>query len=286
MHMTPDQTRNSFSDNVTAFFGVNEKDSIASYLREIGLPQPGRYSYFPTREGGFIIPVKRYGVTIRLTHKDAADQFADKCGFTLQSLGQETFGSMNVRVLPSINANIDKKDKEHVFNLIASEGYKDNDMLPFNGGYLPLKTEKFPRGIPAYFDLDAIGLEFGADDLDNLHLAIVGAGGALSTQFAEKAQKLLFGDLQDNYTKMRSGAITPAAFWESCEDALNKGTLDNNWEKTTHKQMMILTSQTYDRDIKRLKICQKPQADTNSPPDQKPQNAGAAVIRHHMNNMF
>lgn len=221
-----------FYDTILDIAGQDEYDQLMELFIRLRLPAPDDSEFIVTSDGGVLIPVTRYGVTIRVT--EMSKFHAESCGHMLDPLGSEEIGCLRFDINPGVALGVTYEDNDRAIQRCEDEGYYDEDAERRNVGYLPVFEgfsflhKMFPNGVPIYFDpevfLDPEGLA------DNFRLATMGAGGQLPTHDVKLLQEQIFGPLKQLYKRFQSGEIEPYDFWRECVHAKREGVLVSGWD--------------------------------------------------------
>jgi len=225
----------------------------------LNLPVPDTGTFFRTRDHGFLIPITRYGVTVRITKRKRIT--ADQCGHVLTPIAKDVFyngkaltprllsntpsealqrlthgrRALDFRINPGLQLGVTKQDASHAIARCIRDGYVNTDGKVFNAGYLPTTSHLFPDGVPVFFDPDAFYLLWKR--IRSVHSLIVGRERIdTNTYNANLIQNNLFQNLRTHYERVSKGTVDASTFWHACQNAVQSKLLVAGWKNSTEER--------------------------------------------------
>ena len=139
---------------------LNEGAKTVEYLiNSLNLPIPQTRDQFFEGKEGILLFAEEYGMVVRLETATAqVTEQVNQSPFILPALVQFAHGNMNLEVCPSVETPVTGRAAFWLADRLKEDGLMmDGDELdPRNCGYLPIKTDEWPDGIPIVLDRSSI----------------------------------------------------------------------------------------------------------------------------------
>lgn len=115
-----------------------------------------------------LLLLSRYGTTVRIGPKETSDLYdpsiqtkdykmADiRHPAVLQPVAAFDWEHLRVEILPGIKVKYDPAAVKSLESLLAEDGYIFADPRPYNIGFLNMKTDKYPGGLPVVLDRNSV----------------------------------------------------------------------------------------------------------------------------------
>lgn len=130
--------------------GAPVRKAVTHFFEAMDMPMPENGEFTRTSDKGFLVFLNDAGCILRgttrknLRHYDAQNM--------LRPLFTRRYEGINISLYPGLRSPISIRDLRKLSSQLTKEGYVFWDFKPDNGGYLPISTPKFPRGIPVLID--------------------------------------------------------------------------------------------------------------------------------------
>lgn len=239
----------------SAGLGGDTLQKVADVLTALNLPVPEDGSAFMKANRGALLFSNYYGVTIRIeesfplleTQTDAPISRLPDYPLMLQPVARFDAGLAVVEVCPGTNLANDRFYADTLWRLMFEGGLDFFDDGIHNVGLLPVKTPKYPRGVPVVIDrLSVLVLTEKSDRV----------GKALKSIGCKEDPQKIYAPLRKAFMKSqkKDKTLNPAGvkkFWRLCRKFREQGKLVDGWNQNRYDRYKLYeprkAAKAYDR---------------------------------------
>lgn len=231
--------KSDLEGELTKKWGAANTREVVSVFSKLDIPLPQQGEFIVGRKG-FLVFLSRYGVTLRIEDKN---DIHVPHPLMLKPIGTLETRKSHIEICPGTRLGVEYEDRRKLMDILKVDGVKMDDDTEFNYGYLPIKTEEFPRGVPVVLDRGALrlewnkesGLEGAASRRDIRAMKRIYAKLEAEWQNSPYAsmQSELYGELITKFKQWSHSGVAAKtdainSFWSACE-ASKQSLLDDGW---------------------------------------------------------
>jgi hypothetical protein len=207
------------------------------YFRKVGLPPPKDSIEFLRGETGVLAFLNEYGLVIRIEasctkwQTEYPDRIDDN-PWIIKPLASIDAGEAVIEICPGIHQSESKEQNEELRALLDEQNIYFWDYKFSNIGRQPIKTVRFPEGVPVVVDRLATrrlteGLKPISDALQ-----------VLKDEVAEEQRKF-YEPLRHAFTEGWTNPKKMGQFWALCRNYVQEGKLVAGWNERQPKEAVL-----------------------------------------------
>ncbi|MCE9506992.1 MAG: hypothetical protein K8R48_01575 [Alphaproteobacteria bacterium] len=216
-------------------FDQNTAQKVAESFQKLGLPLPQDEKEFLMGTEGGLVFLNRYGMVIRIENSDSArspfkaDRINDS-PWILQPLASIDAGKAIIELCPGCHFNDNSGDTAYLHDALLKEGHAFWDGGLDNVGLLPVKTPRFPEGIPIV--IDRLAVRKLTESIDGVRLALLNIEiNDDEIREAAEAQERLYAPLRRAFDEGWLDKGKMPRFWALCRECVQEGKLVAGWNE-------------------------------------------------------
>lgn len=223
--------------------GGETLQDVAKVLASLRLPVPDHENEFLKANRGAILFSNYYGVTVRIEEKVPLLETYDNAMIVrlpdyplmIQPIARMDAGHAVIEICPGTNLANDRFYADHVWRVMFEGGLDFFDDGIHNVGLLPVKTKKYPEGIPVVIDrLSVLVLTERSDRVKQ----------ALKTIGCKEDPQNIYAPLRKAFKKAsgKDNAANPKkinSFWQQCRKFKRQGKLIAGWNQDRYDRFKL-----------------------------------------------
>lgn len=216
------------------FDAATARDVLGTFAR-VGLPAPQKEDEFLAGTEGSLLFLNRYGVVIRIEHKDTQNSPSgfssdriDDSPWVLRPLASIDAGKAVFEICPGTHTSDDEMEALYLKEMAKSDGVNFWDAGAQNIGRIPVSTPLMPQGIHVVIDRGAVNLL--SEATNPIRHALAGEF-AVQTKAAHEAVESFYGGLTRRFGDCWSGGRPMRDFWNLCAKYAAAGKLVAGWNE-------------------------------------------------------
>ena len=225
---------------LTGKFGRETAVKIVESFQKLNLPAPQNKEEFLVGTEGCLVLLNRYGLVMRIEIADLeesdwpAERINDS-GWIVQPVASFDAGKATIEICPGLDFERDKQQRWFLQEQLQNESinFWDSEGVD-NIGRLPVKTPRFPEGVPVVIDRLAVvrlsrSIEPVREELK------------VHAREAAEAQKNLYAPLRRAFAAAWEGTGKMESFWSLCQFYVGENKLVAGWNEAkdgdSHKSL-------------------------------------------------
>lgn len=241
-------------------FDEDTADRVVDAFHRMKLPPPQTDDEFLHGTKGALVFLNAYGMVIRIEQADPAKGLfkADRINdspWMLQPLASLDAGKVIIELCPGCHCSDNSWDVAYLHDALLKQGHAFWDQGLANVGLLPVKTPRFPEGIPIV--IDRLAVKKLTESTEAIRQAIAGIEvGNDEIQEAAEAQERLYAPLRLAFDEAWADGSKMPQFWNLCQEYVREGKLVAGWNHpegmdTPEKALMVVkTAAGYEKRLK------------------------------------
>jgi hypothetical protein len=231
-------------------FDEDTARDVLKAFKQMGLPAPEKSAEFVEGTDGGLLFLNRYGLVIRIepeeTKNSTSHRIYDRVNdspWVLNPLASIPAGQAVIEICPGCEIENDEEKGCGLLNeKLEKQGLSMDDWSSGNTGFIPVKTLRFPEGIPVVIDRGAVR---------RLTESIAPVKTAMDEEAREAtaAIEMLYGPLRQSFNEAWPDPQKMGEFWRLCRSYERDGRLVAGWNKAKQEyktSMATWTAKAYE----------------------------------------
>ena len=229
--------KTDFVGHLRSKFDVITTLNILDEFQKMGLPLPQGKEEFLSGLEGVLVFLNKYGLVIRLEvanfrrmpKLDSSKTYynpdrIDDNAWILKPLASLKVGMAVIEICPGCHQETKIANNEYLRKKLEKQGLEFWDYKLSNVGRVPVKTVRFPEGIPVVIDRGALNRL--TDSIKPVRELLV-----LADQEAAEAQESLYAPLRQAFDDAWPDTVKMKQFWKLCRSYVREGKLVAGWNE-------------------------------------------------------
>ena len=209
---------NPFCEDLEKTFGQRKAERVLHWLQTWKIPVPEDKKEYVHLDGedGFLLFMHDFGCVLKIEN---AENYGDHLNhpLVLQPIGFDQVDDIRIEINPGILTGAGYTECETLSDDLEKDRITFWDVKPANIGFLPVKSEEHPRGIPVVLDSTAVKAKRDYKPYEGEHI-----------------QDRLYGHLREAFQNVLRSPLPQKEnverFWQDMAAAKEEKTLIPGWQ--------------------------------------------------------
>ena len=213
-------------------FDDNTAREVLEIFKKIGLPAPADGKEFLRGSEGALIFLNPYGLVMRIEYRNTEtahtaypfDRINDS-PWIIQPLASIDAGKATIEIIPGVRFEEKETNSDYLVCKLREQSVNFWDAGRPNTGRVPMKTPKFPDGIPVV--IDRLAVRKLSESVAPLKRALETA----EAKEAAEAEEKLYAPLRQSLSEAWTDPQKMQQFWRLCQSYVRDGKLVAGWNE-------------------------------------------------------